>query len=309
MAIIIITSKGNEQEWQEALLRLNPEIEVRVYPNNKDDDEVSFALAWDPPMGVFNRYKNLKCIASTGAGVDHIIKDPAIDKSVKMTRVVDQRLAKDMSSYLIAQVMVHLRGLFQYKEQQQRILWNRQPYEVPETTGIGIMGLGELGRAAAAKFLDLGFKVQGWSKSEKSIHNVEQFVGDDQLSAFLKKTNILICLLPLTDETKGILKASLFKKLPQGAYIINVARGEHLVEEDLINAVNSGHLSGACLDVFKEEPLPMNHPFWKNEKIIITPHVASITSILDVAPQIIENYRRITMNQSLINQVKREKGY
>ena len=182
-------------------------------------------------------------------------------------------------------------------------------YQRPEELQIGIMGLGVLGIAAAEILRKNGFGVCGWSKSAKNLSGIKTFHGSEQLDEFLKQSNILVCLLPLTSETKNILNKDLFKKLPEDAYLINVARGEHLVEEDLLEVISNGHLSGASLDVFTQEPLPEEHPFRKNGKIKITPHIASVTSAARVAPQIAENYFRMKAGKPLKNVVDREKEY
>ena len=175
--------------------------------------------------------------------------------------------------------------------------------------GIGIMGLGQLGADAAQKLSALGFKVAGWSRRPKDIAGVNSFNGQAELVEFLSGSQILICLLPLTAETTGILNRRTFEHLPPGAYVINVARGQHLNEKDLMAALDSGQLSGACLDVFEVEPLPPDHPFWRHPQIKVTPHISSLTFSKAVAPQIIENYRRSQTGKPLLNAVDLERGY
>ena len=192
MAILIVTTKGNQEEWRDQLVRLRPDLDIRVYPDNKNPDDVQFALAWNPPVGVVNQFQNLKCIASTGAGADHILKDPGLPEHVKITRVVDQRLKKDMTAYLITYVMAYLRDLDGYRTQERKKLWRRHDYKVPEKTRIGIMGMGELGKNAASRFVDLGFIVYGWSKSRKQNTNVQMFTGPEEFDSFLERVNILI---------------------------------------------------------------------------------------------------------------------
>lgn len=309
MALVIISSKGNGLEWKSQLKQLDSELDIRIYPDERNRDEVTFALAWNPPLGIFSKFPSLKCISSTGAGVDHILKDAGLPTGVSVTRVVDERLSQDMSNYLITYVMAHLRSTEVYNKQQQNRNWQQLEYQLPENVGVGILGMGELGSNVAKSLIDLGFEVKGWSRSAKVFDSVSMYTGNEELESFLSDVNILICLLPLTDETRNILSGELFKTLPKGAYIINVARGEHLVDADLLEYINNGHLSGACLDVFRKEPLPKDHPFWLNDKITITPHVASVTSIADVAPQILENYRRTMAGEPLLNLVSMEKGY
>jgi len=223
--------------------------------------------------------------------------------------VVDPLLTQDMTSYLLAQVMCHTRNVSHYKLLQTKNEWQPKRYLDKTKTSIGIMGFGELGRDAADKFKHLGFNVIGWANSTKNIDGIKVFVGNEEFNSFLNKSDILICLLPLTPDTINILNSSTFEQLPQGAFIINVARGEHLVVDDLIAAIDEGKLAGACLDVFREEPLPKDHIFWRHPRVTVTPHIASITSPESVAPQIIDNYRRLREGKPLKNIVSIEKGY
>ncbi|MDX1603873.1 MAG: glyoxylate/hydroxypyruvate reductase A, partial [Salinimicrobium sediminis] len=222
------------------------------------------------------------------------------------TRVIDEQLTKDMSVFVLSLILDHLRNLsYHYCSRE----WKPLKYLRPEEVQVGIMGMGVLGVGVAEKLIRNKFNVTGWSRSQKEILGVTTFHGDDQLQDFLEQSNVLVCLLPLTSETENILNKRLFERLPQGAYVINVARGPHLVEEDLLEMIDSGHLSGASLDVFRKEPLPEDHPFWKHEKIRITPHIASVTNPSTVVPQILENYERIKQGKELNNVVDREKEY
>ena len=244
-----------------------------------------------------------------GAGVDHILSDEALPEDVKVTKVVDDTLTEDMGDFILSQVMNHIRGLHHYVKCQKEKKWDKFQYNRPQDTKVGIMGLGVLGNAVADKLHKNFFKVYGWSRTEKSCDNVTSFYGKDQLEEFLKNSEILVCLLPLTEDTENILNADLFDMLPEGAYVINVARGEHLVEHDLMEMIDNGHLSGASLDVFREEPLPEEHPFWEHPKINITPHIASLTKPESVVPQIAENYDHMKEGEPLKNRVEMDKGY
>ena len=307
--LVIISQKSNQDEWVSALKKLAPEINIQIYPDDKKREDITFALVWQPPLGVFKHYPNLMCIASTGAGVDHILKDPDIPDDVLVTKIVNEKLTNDMIGYLLAAVMNYTRNFSEYSSLKKEGNWQPKPYAARSELKIGILGMGELGRAAAINFNNLGFNVHGWARSDKTIKGIKVFIGPGSFVKFLNESSILICLLPLTNETHNILNATTFKHLPAGAYIINVARGEHLVVEDLIEALDSGQLSGACLDVFREEPLAKDHPFWKHEKILITPHIASITNIEHVAPQITDNYLRLKNGQPLLNTISRSAGY
>ncbi len=309
MSILIVTSGKTPNKWIEALKKEDDELPIFDYNEDHDREKIDFALTWNHPRGVFKNYPNLKVIASMGAGVDHILSDSGLPENVKITRVVDEMLTEDLSDFVLAQVMSHLRSLHYYTKTQKEKKWERFQYKRPKDTKVGIMGLGVLGNAVANKLYKNNFRIFGWARTEKDCPNVTCYNGRDQLEDFLQQSEILICLLPLTEDTENILNADLFDMLPEGAYLINVARGAHLVEHDLLEMTDNGHLSGASIDVFREEPLPEDHPFWEHSKINITPHVASLTDPESVAPQIVENYRRMKNDESLQNEVKIEHGY
>ena len=309
MSVLIVSPGRDPENWVKALKNQHPGMNVYVYPEDHAQEEVEFALTWNHPRGLFKNYPNLKVIASMGAGVDHILSDNALPENIKVTKVVDDTLTEDMGDFVLSQVMNHIRGLHGYTKDQNKKEWDRSQYKRPQNTKVGVMGLGVLGNAVADKLHKNFFKVYGWSRSEKNCENVTSFHGKDQLEDFLGNSEVLVCLLPLTEDTKDILNADLFDMLPEGAYIINVARGEHLVEHDLMEMINNGHLSGASLDVFREEPLPKEHPFWEHDKINITPHIASLTKPESVVPQIAENYDRMNDNEELKNVVEKDRGY
>jgi len=306
MSVLVVSPGRNPEAWVEALKNEHPGMNIYVYPEDHNKEEVEYAISWKHPRGIFKNYPNLKVIASMGAGVDHITSDPDIPKNIKITRVVDEQLTEDMSAFVLALVMDKMRSISHYYNQKQ---WEPKSYKSIDTTKIGIMGLGVLGNGVANTLKKIGFDVYGWSKSTKDIDGINTFCGDENLTEFLSNAEILVCLLPLTQETENILNRELFEKLPKGAYVINVARGEHLVEQDLLEMIDCEQLSGASLDVFRKEPLPEEHPFWNHSKIKITPHIASVTNPQKVVPQMAENYERMTEDEELINVVERDKGY
>lgn len=309
MSIVVIRQDDKIKMWVEAIRTIAPEIEVYSYLEEHNQKEVEVALVWKHPKGSISPYPNLKYIASSGAGVDFIFEDDNVPKNLPITRIVDTTLASDMSEYVIAVIFSHLKNLNEYKINQINKSWKPKGYSRIADFTIGIMGLGALGSVLSKDLLKFGFKAQGWSLSKKSINNLKTFTGVDEFDTFLATTQILICLLPLTNTTTHILNKDLFEKLPKGAYIINVARGGHLVDSDLIEAINNKHLSGATLDVYHQEPLPKKHPFWKHEKINMTPHYASVSDPNSVIPQIIENYKRMKSGKTLLNLVSKSKGY
>lgn len=306
MSFLIVSTQRDPKAWVEALKAESPDLDLEVYPDVKDPEKVEFALSWKHPHGIYNDFPNLKVIASMGAGIDHIISDREIPAHIRITRVIDEQLTKDMSVFVLALILEQLRNLAQHHCSKE---WKPAKYLRPEEVQVGIMGMGILGVGVAEKLIKNKFNVTGWARTNKEILGVTTYHGDEQLEEFLRDSRVLVNLLPLTSETRNILQKSLFEKLPKGAFVINVARGEHLVEDDLIEVVSSGHLSGAALDVFREEPLPAGHPFWNNEKIRVSPHIASVTHPKSVVPQILENYRLMKEEKELKNEVSREKEY
>ena len=309
MALLIICNDRNLNPWINALKNIDPDLDVRIYPEEGKLEDIEFVLCWKHPHGVLNRYPNLKVISSLGAGVDHLFQDAQLPTYIPITRIVDPELGQAMSEFVIGLILNHMRSLNLYFDNQKNKLWEAKPFKIAKNMTVGIMGMGVLGQDLAQKLDTIGFKVIGWAQSEKQIDNVQIFRGSDEYDAFLKQTNILVCLLPLTDKTKNILDKNTFLKLPDQAYVINVARGEHLVDEDLIEMIDGKKLSGASLDVFRNEPLTKDHLFWNHPNISITPHIASLTNPDSVAPQIIENYNRSKANQTLLNEVSFKKGY
>jgi glyoxylate/hydroxypyruvate reductase A len=307
MSIALIFTKNDPLPWRDRLQKKLPDVIIECHPNVKDKDDVRFALCWKPEPGVFKQYKNLEVVQSLGAGVDHIL-DTQLLGDIRLTRVVDQNLSHDMWEYLLLGVLQYIKNFPAFQRYQLQRKWQPHRYSTIQDTHVSIMGLGKIGEYVARKFAETGFTVSGWSNTKKNIPGVESY-GKEDLDQFLNRSNILINILPLTPDTKGILDLKLFDKLQKGAYVINVGRGEHLVEEDLIEALERDQLSGALLDVFASEPLPESHPFWTKTKITITPHVASVTNINSASELIVENYNRMLSNQPLLHLVSQAKGY
>ncbi len=214
-----------------------------------------------------------------------------------------------MFDYLLWGVLYFQRYFDRMIQQQKQQLWKQYRQSYSHHIQIGIMGLGHMGGYVAKRFADMGYQVSGWSNSPKEIAQVKSYVGPEQLSEFLAQSQILINLLPLTEENTGILSAELFQQLPEQAALIHVGSGQHLIEQDLLNALDSGHLRGAIIDVFEQEPLAAEHPFWQHEKIVVTPHVASHAPMSVVVEQILENDRRLNLGLDLCHQVDVNKGY
>lgn len=309
MSLLLLAPNRNMKSWKEALLQEDPNLDIDIWPESPQKKRIQFIVAWNQPAHLLDSFPNLKAITSMGAGVDHILQDEALPDDVPVCRVVSKSLIRQMREYVLNAILNYQRNTLKYAEQKRQRIWEVHSNRSPEEFTIGIMGLGKLGRPVAEQLAGLGYRVSGWSKSQKEIDSVQTFAGDNQLEEFVSSTLVLVCLLPLTKETEDILDLDLFKKLERPAYLINIARGEHLVEEDLIYALDKGWLEGATLDVFSEEPLPDRHPFWNRKNIMITPHVSSLTPPKEVAGQILENYKRALSGMALNNEVDRAKGY
>jgi len=309
MALLFRSTVDSAARWRAQLTRLTRELDVRVWPEIGDPTEINYALVWRPEPGFLASLPNLKLILSLGAGVDHLVCDPQLPRHIPIVRLVDPHMTDAMSEYVVLQVLrLHRRDL-DYRAQQEAGIWRELDQQNAAERRVGILGLGELGQDAAKKLSALGFDVAGWSRSEKNLGGVTSFAGAAGFAPLLSRSEILICLLPLTTETEGILNASTLALLPRGAALVNAARGAHLVEEDLLAALASGQVSAAVLDVFREEPLPADHPFWRHPRVILTPHVAAFTNPTTAAPIILDNIRRFEDGRPLLNRVDLARGY
>jgi glyoxylate/hydroxypyruvate reductase A len=309
MSIVLIFENKNVKPWEKALRERLPNITIEVYPNVKDKETVDFVICWKPKKNIFNEFPNIKIIQSVGASIEHITNSQTIKTDSTITRIVDEKLSNDMWEFLITIILSELKNTRTYLAQKTDKIWLQHNYKSINNTTVSILGLGSIGGYVAEKFAQIGFNVKGWSNSKKQISTVESYQGEKEFDSFLDKSDFLINLLPLTAKTEGILNKNTFQKLSKGAFLINVGRGEHLIEADLINTLDASILSGAMLDVFREEPLPKEHPFWNHPKIQITPHVASLTNVYTAIEQITENYRRFLNNEELLNTVSLKKGY
>lgn len=309
MSLLFITPDRDLQSWKKAIHDVDPNINVEFWPAIEDKNRIQFAVCWNQPKHVLDSFPNLKAVSSLGAGADHLLQDESLPKSVDICRVVSPLLLQQMKEYVTAAVLNIQRNIVDYIRQKDQKKWEPHFHPLASEMSIGVMGLGNLGRPVAIQLAQMGYQVSGWARTPKEIESVKTFTGTEERNAFLSATQILVCLLPLTGETKGILDLDAFKQLKQNAWIINAARGDHLVDEDLIYALDRDILQGAWLDVFSKEPLPDKHAFWNRKNIIITPHVASLTKPAEVAEQIVENYKRALSGMELKHKIDREIGY
>ncbi len=307
MELIIDSTTKDLSPWITALQNALPTVKVIRWEEITDPSEVEVAILWNHRPQFFNRLKNIKLVCSLGAGVDHILSDPLLPTDMPVTRIVSNELSGPMSVFCIGAITYFERKFDYFKELQLQKIWD-QEFDPERHLHVGIMGLGELGQDLAKKLAYLGYEVSGWSKSRKELDGVKSFTSE-QLDEFLKEIDLLVCMLPATEETKGILNKQTFNKMKSGSYLINVARGHHQVNEDIVESLNSGQLNGAFLDVFPLEPLPQDDPLWSHPKVIVTPHIAVVTKLEAAIPQIVENIQYLEQNQPLKNRVDRAKGY
>lgn len=307
MAILIAAPNRDTQAVQQHLLELDPQLDVRIWPELGNLDDIDFAVLWQHPPGLLQQLPALKAISSYGAGVESILADPGLPAHLPIGRISGQRLAADMAEFVAAVVINQHRGLWGFLADQQQCRWNQ--WAPIATPSIGILGAGKMAQACVHVFRALNYEVHCWSRSGSGELDCHYHTGADGLHEVAQVVDYLICLLPLTPQTTGILNQTLFAQMKTGAYLINVGRGQHLIEEDLIPALDKGQLSGAYLDVFVEEPLPRSHPFWHHNKIRISPHCASFTLPLEAATLMLESYRRVQRGEPPLDEISRQAGY
>lgn len=308
MSLLLIAKNRDFSSLKKALLDKDPNLDVEIWPRVENKERVHFAVCWNHPEKVFGNYPNLRAVSSLGAGVNHLLHDESLDEEVPICRLITDSLQKQMAEYVLNAIVNYRLYMKDYFENKQKGIWEQKSAIPKKYAPVGIMGLGEMGKSVATLLAQHGYKVSGWSRSKKDIEGVNSYA-KDELNEFLSETKILVNLLPLTEETEGILDLDLFKKLKQPGYLINVGRGDHLVEEDLIYAFDMDYLEGACLDVFEEEPLPKNHSFWNRKQIMVTPHIAAVTPAKEAAEILVKNYKRAMSGMELLYEVDRDKGY
>jgi glyoxylate/hydroxypyruvate reductase A len=308
MTLLFKRDMFDPEPWLAALAKMMPEREVRSFPDVDPGADIEYALVYEPPPGLLASLPNLKAIFSLWAGVDHMASDPELPP-VPVIRMVERSMTATMTVHVVQQVLGLHAQAAAYRAQQAEGHWDQRKQTAPWDRRVGILGLGSLGRDAAEKLAGLRFDVAGWSRSPKEIAGISCYHGKDGLAAFLARSDIVVCLLPLTAATEGILNAETFARLPKGAGLVNCARGGHLVEADLLAALDSGQLGGAALDVYQEEPLPGDHPFWGHPKIVATPHIAAFSVAETAVESVIANIARIENGEPPLYTVDFERGY
>jgi len=313
-AVLIASGPWAPEPWAAMVEALDPGREVAIFPDVPDRSAIRYVMAWKPPAEALAGLPNLRAIFSLGAGVDHIVLGPPLP-DVPVVRIVSPDLTARMSEWVTLQVLLHHRRQRDYDRQQRERLWKELSQPPASAVRVGIMGMGELGRAAAEMLLRLGFAVAGWSRRPSAVEGVASFHGSDRLDAFLSRTDILVVLLPLTPETRGLLAMPLFRKLARdgamahGPVLINAGRGGLQVEADIAAALDAGILGGASLDVFETEPLDRASPLWGLDNLVITPHVAAPSEPEELARQIVDQIRAFEAGQPLQNVIDRTAMY
>lgn len=308
--VLLAITGFHPRRWHELL---SAEREVVMEPDGPADPSITYAVVWKQRPNLLSSLPNLRAIFSVGAGVDHIFADSTIP-DVPIVKVVADNLTQHMTEYVVWRVMDHHRQGMLYHAQQKKKIWHEPPQRPSNDISVGIMGLGSLGQAAAKALLALGFKVNGWSRTEKAVSGVSAFAGESGLVPFLNATDILVVLLPLTPATQGIVNYGVLKELRKrnglgGAVLINAGRGRLQKDADILRSLDDGTLKEASLDVFEVEPLPKTSPLWSHPKVFVTPHAAATSDPNHLVPLMLSQMTAFERGEPLQNLVNRKEGY
>ena len=296
------------RQWAEVFAQRAPAQPFRIWPDIGDPADVHYLAAWEPPTDIATRFPNLKLLFSSGAGVDQF-DFRTLPPQLPVVRMVEPGIISGMVEYVTHAVLDLHRDMPAYRRQQQQGLWQPLPVHPAAGRRVGVLGLGSLGQAVLQSLQGFGFACAGWSRSRHAIDGIDCFAGPAELDTFLARTDILVCLLPLTDATRGFLGTALFSRLPKGAQLVHVGRGAQLVGDELLAALDAGRLSEAVLDVTDPEPLPAGHALWKHPRVRITPHIASMTQPHSAAAVVLDNLQRFARGEPLLGLVDRDRGY
>ena len=309
MSILVIEEAAEAAEWARHLRAELPDAEIRVWPDLPDPEAVEMAVLWDD-LDALASLPRLRAVVVLGAGVDHLLgRLDAVPEGASVLRIAHDSVRAQMVEWVLLALVTHTRRWDEYRDLQRLGRYEELPVPVPPEVTVGILGFGLLGRATGEVLRDIGYPVRGWSGSPKRVEGIECFAGEGELASFLGACDVVVCMLPLTGRTEGLLGRATFSMMKRGAYLINAARGGHVVEADLVAAIDEGQLSGATLDVQREEPMPAGHPFWTHPRIRITPHVATYTLARFCAGQVAANYRRLQRGDALLHRVDLARQY
>lgn len=307
--LLAITGDPKATRWVEAFQAQFPDARISVWNDDADAVGADYAIVWHPKATLFTRETRLKAVFNIGAGVDGLLSVPTLPPGLPVIRLEDAGMSVQMAEYVLHALWEASRDFAAYRKHEPQAQWKVLPVTRRDQWTVGVMGLGQVGQRVAETVASFGYPTAGWSRTAREVPGIETFAGTDALPAFLARTRVLVNVLPLTDDTRDILAAPLFAQLPQGAHIINVGRGQHLVEDDLLAALDSGHLAGATLDVFRTEPLPAEHAFWRHPAVTVTPHTAARTLRAESVAQIAGKIRRLEAGEDAGGQVERGRGY
>jgi glyoxylate/hydroxypyruvate reductase A len=299
---------GPIEHWRDCVAALAPDIDIRTWPDAGDPSEIEYLMTGFLDLAELPALPNLKLLFPMFAGLDHLLAHPHLP-DVEIVRIGPPAGDPAMTEYAVLHVLRHHRQMPDYLAQQRDKVWKVRPQKQPHEQRVGFMGFGVLAQPPAHVLAGMGFEVAAWVRSPREDAEIEIFAGMDRLDAFLARTDILVCLLPLTPETEGILCAANFAKMPEGAAIVNLGRGAHVIDDELIAALDSGRLSGATLDATKPEPLPESSPLWTHPRVTIMPHTARRVRAETVAPQVVEAIRRDRAGKPQDQVVDRAAGY
>lgn len=308
LSVLFQADEPDPRPWREVLERALPEARVYDWAAG-GAPPCDYAVCWRPPAAFFAGQDRLKAILNIGAGADAVLADPNLPTTVPIIRLDDAGMAAQMQEYVLWCTLNFLRRFDDYRRQQSSARWERLPPRARPDYMVGIMGMGVLGGAVAASLRDNGFPVRGWSRTPRAWPGVTGFHGEAALDEFLSGTDLLVCLLPLTPATRGILNNRHLSRLPRGAAVVNIARGGHLVEADLLALLDAGHLAGAVLDVFSPEPLPPDSRLWRHPRVIVTPHVSAMTLLEESMTQIAGKIRALERGEPVAGVIDRARGY
>lgn len=308
MALLFKVDDARGPVWLSLFRQHAPDIDVRLWPDTGEPSQVRYFAAWQPPQNLHEQFPRLEVIFATSAGVDQFDLGE-LPEHIKVVRMLDPGIARGIIEYACFAVLSLHRQVPLYLQQQRERQWQLHPLVPAAKRRVGVMGLGNLGAAVLESLRPFGFELSGWARSEKDLPGVRCFAGSDRLPAFLAQCDVLICLLPLTEDTRGILNANTFASMPKGAQLINLGRGGHLVERDLLDALASGQLSHAIVDVLNDEPPDPDHPFWQHPAIWLTPHIGANTSPDSAFDVLLANIRRHQQGHAMLGEIARDQGY
>jgi glyoxylate/hydroxypyruvate reductase len=314
--LLFCSAASNGAEWLAALTRALPAARVHACSHLPDEVEpppppqcIDYALLWKPPPRLLRDLGSVKAIFNLGAGIDSLTGSETLPAGVPVVRIEDAGMAEQMSEYVVHAVLRQYREFDAYAAAQRAEIWRPLARRDKRTFGVGILGIGVLGSAVAAVLKPFGFPLAGWSRTRKSVAGVDSYAGGAELDVFLARCQVLVCLLPLTRETRGMLDRRALSQLPAGAHVVNVARGALIVDDDLLALLDQGRLGGATLDVFQDEPLPATHPFWHHPRISITPHVSAVTLVEESVAQIAAKIARLEAGLPITGIVDPERDF